>query len=198
MSSQPLIQLYDSVGLGLVLLWPTGVLYSNQTGGTSCLHPEAEGAYLPLVDELIDQEALLRQLFTGPRWRGACDSGIDEATAGEVERILVEIGAERPRRRAALPPPCAPDALDVPGEAVPSVFSCGRPVHLVSLMHEGLELPREWRRTFRDCLAEPIATAQVLRELARHGLGIAYRRCEARPTSHAELNGDPGRSPAVM
>lgn len=88
MDRRPLIQLYESAGLGLILLWPTGVLYSNQTGGTSCLHPQAEGAYLPLANALTVQEELLLAHFTGPKWRGACDRGIDEETAAEVERIL--------------------------------------------------------------------------------------------------------------
>lgn len=82
------IQLYEAAGIGLVLLRPTGVLYSNQTGGTSCLHPQVEGAYVPLIDEWVDQEALLCAHFTGPKWRGACHRGIDEETAREVERVL--------------------------------------------------------------------------------------------------------------
>ncbi|NOK09641.1 DUF6210 family protein [Corallococcus exercitus] len=88
MSSLPLIRLYDSTSLGLILLWPTGILYSNQTGGSMCLQPQAEGAFLPLVDELVAQEDLLRQHFTGPKWRGACGNGIDEETAQEIDRIL--------------------------------------------------------------------------------------------------------------
>ncbi|WP_368738034.1 DUF6210 family protein [Myxococcus sp. AM009] len=88
MSTSLVIQLYDSAGLGLILLWPTGVLYSNQTGGNSCLHPQAEGAYLPLVDELVDLEGLLHQFFVGPQWMGRCDRGLDEETAREIERIL--------------------------------------------------------------------------------------------------------------
>ncbi|MFP2957696.1 DUF6210 family protein [Myxococcus sp. 1LA] len=88
MSIPPLIRLDDSGGLGLILLWPTGILYSNQTGGLSCLQPQAEGAFIPLVDELVAQAELLRQHFTGPKWQGACSRGIDEETALEIERIL--------------------------------------------------------------------------------------------------------------
>ncbi|MHA7631633.1 DUF6210 family protein [Corallococcus sp. M7] len=76
-------------------LWPTGVLYSNQTGGSTCLHPQAEGAFLPLVDELVAQENLLNQYFTGPKWRGACANGIDEETAQEIDRILGLSGSTR-------------------------------------------------------------------------------------------------------
>jgi hypothetical protein len=44
----PKIRLWDGAGLGVIISSPTGVLYSNQTGGFSCLHPELEGAYIPL------------------------------------------------------------------------------------------------------------------------------------------------------
>nr|WP_128797606.1 DUF6210 family protein [Corallococcus coralloides] len=88
MSTLPLIRLYDSASLGLILLWPTGILYSNQAGGSFCLQPQAEGAFLPLVDELVAQSELLRHHFTGPKWRGACVNGIDEETAQEIDRIL--------------------------------------------------------------------------------------------------------------
>ncbi|RKI44559.1 hypothetical protein D7Y27_13325 [Corallococcus sp. AB004] len=88
MSTLPLIRLYDSASVGLILLWPTGILYSNQAGGSFCLQPQAEGAFLPLVDELVAQAELLRQHFTGPKWRGACANGLDEETAQEVDRIL--------------------------------------------------------------------------------------------------------------
>lgn len=33
---------------GLILLCPSGVVYQNQSGGIHCIHPEAEGAYIPL------------------------------------------------------------------------------------------------------------------------------------------------------
>lgn len=33
---------------GLLVEHPTGVLWSNQTGGTACAHPECEGFYVPL------------------------------------------------------------------------------------------------------------------------------------------------------
>nr|WP_277989557.1 DUF6210 family protein [Corallococcus sp. NCSPR001] len=93
--------------MGLILLGPTGVLYSNQTGGSFCLQPEAEGVFLPLVNELVAQEELLSQHFTGPKWRGACANGIDEETAQEIERILglsgvtQEIGLRVDRARLA-------------------------------------------------------------------------------------------------
>jgi hypothetical protein len=34
---------------GLIVLVPSGVVFCNQTGGTMCAHPKAEGIYLPLL-----------------------------------------------------------------------------------------------------------------------------------------------------
>lgn len=48
--TSPPIQLcyHEGPFLGLVLLGRTGLVWTNQTGGTSCLQPQAEGFYLPL------------------------------------------------------------------------------------------------------------------------------------------------------
>ncbi len=88
MSSKPLIRLYNSQGVGVIILCPSGVLYSNQAGGLSCLQPEIEGVYVPLACEPIDQEEMLEQYFTGPKWLGCCSNGIDDEDANEIDRIL--------------------------------------------------------------------------------------------------------------
>src|SRR6478735_2795556 len=67
---KPTIELWESVGLGLIVEMPSGVLYSNQTGGFSCLHPSAEGVFLPLGNdhsfwELISPGARPVGLFRG-------------------------------------------------------------------------------------------------------------------------------------
>ncbi len=46
--SLPRFSLYDMDGVGLIVQLSTGVVYSNQTGGTACLQPEIEGALLPV------------------------------------------------------------------------------------------------------------------------------------------------------
>lgn len=62
---KPHIKLFMHEGdlLGLIVLMPSGVIFSNQTGGTMCAHPDAEGIYVPLyltggrwppVDQLTD------------------------------------------------------------------------------------------------------------------------------------------------
>ncbi len=39
------INIWDSVGLGIIIKFPTSILISNQTGGTTCLHPKIEGVF---------------------------------------------------------------------------------------------------------------------------------------------------------
>ncbi|MGI8654247.1 MAG: DUF6210 family protein [Pyrinomonadaceae bacterium] len=86
--SKPVIHLWLLDGIGLIISHPSGVSYSNQTGGYACLHPEMEGAFIPLIDELINQQAKLLEYFTGSKWNGACFRGIDEETAGFIDEVL--------------------------------------------------------------------------------------------------------------
>jgi len=88
MSIKPLVQLYDAGGPGLIVLFPSGVLYSNQVGGYSCLQSEAEGIYVPLVDEVVNQEEQLYTYFTGPKLLGGCANGIDAEDADAIDTIL--------------------------------------------------------------------------------------------------------------
>lgn len=76
-------------GLGLIILQPSGAFYELETGGYACYHALAEGVFVPIhrpPDD--DQEMLLTAHFTGPKWEGWCDEGIDEATAEHVDHIL--------------------------------------------------------------------------------------------------------------
>jgi hypothetical protein len=96
MPNLPLVRLYDSIGLGLLLLGPSGVRYSNQTGGHSCLQPEAEGFFVPLRNdlalapvELLGPEPELQAHFVGPRHQGTgATSGLDAADTAEISAIL--------------------------------------------------------------------------------------------------------------
>jgi len=90
-NDKPIIRLWNLVGLGLIVAHPSGVIYSNQTGGYACDHPEMEGVFVPLhdTDPYVDQYQQLDQHFYyGPKWRGHCYSGIDEETAAVVDEIL--------------------------------------------------------------------------------------------------------------
>lgn len=87
---KPVIQLFYADGAGLILPWNSGVVYSNQTGGHGCLHPEVEGIYVPLFPEGSPFEKALEDFFTGPKWQGWCCEGIDEETADVVDAALAE------------------------------------------------------------------------------------------------------------
>jgi hypothetical protein len=87
-SQKPLIQLFYVGGVGLILPWDTGVLYSNQTGGHGCLHPEVEGLYVPLFSEGAKIEKAFEAFFTGPKWQGWCSEGIDTETADFIDAVL--------------------------------------------------------------------------------------------------------------
>lgn len=84
---RPLIQLYEHTGIGIILFCPSGVRYSNQTGGYACLHPEAEGVYLPLGDGSSPVATDLNGHFETV-WAGHCYDGIDGETADLIDQLL--------------------------------------------------------------------------------------------------------------
>lgn len=45
----------DTVGICLILSGPTGVTYSNQTGGYACHHPRIEGFIVPFLSDNISE-----------------------------------------------------------------------------------------------------------------------------------------------
>lgn len=85
--NKPRIHVWETASLGLIILYPSGVLVSNQTGGSACLRPEAEGIYVPLRAEAIE----LEQYFTGEPWNGACCNGIDHAAANRIDDYLTSV-----------------------------------------------------------------------------------------------------------
>ena len=46
-------------GVGLIILRPSGVLWTNQVGGTGCEHPYVEGIYVPLGGGDSTEQCLL-------------------------------------------------------------------------------------------------------------------------------------------
>jgi hypothetical protein len=86
----PLIQLFYTAGVSLIIPCHSGVLYSNQTGGHGCLHPEVEGVCVPLFPEGARLEEKLGDFFTGPKWQGWCSEGIDSETADYIDTALEE------------------------------------------------------------------------------------------------------------
>jgi hypothetical protein len=96
MANLPIIRLYDFIGIGLILPFPSGVLYVNQTGGHACLQSEAEGMLVPLHNDLaldpirlLGPEPDLLAYFTGPKHNGAgATSGLDEVDANQISAII--------------------------------------------------------------------------------------------------------------
>jgi len=84
---RPRIRLWDA-GLGLIILWPSHVVYSNQTGGYACLQPHEEGVFVPLDADQGQQAAQLEAFFTGPTWGGGCWNAIDAETADYLDRLF--------------------------------------------------------------------------------------------------------------
>jgi Family of unknown function (DUF6210) len=104
--SQPRIELWEHVGLGLIISWPSGIIFTNQTGGTSCLHPEFEGVFVPIRNDCTEKERTLLSpendlwdYFTGPRWKGTgATNGLQEEDADFIDGRF---------RRLACSPPSA-------------------------------------------------------------------------------------------
>ena len=96
--SKPTLQLYDTIGLGIIFCYKSGVIYSNQTGGTSNMDPTMEGVYLPMRNdyllvpkEFVSPENELTKYFIGHPHRGTgATNGISEEDAQQIEKILSE------------------------------------------------------------------------------------------------------------
>lgn len=94
------VELWEQVGLGLILSCSSEIIFSNQTGGTSCLHPELEGVFIPLRNDcteekctLVSPENDLWDYFIGPKWEGTgATAGIDREDADFIESVLKKAG----------------------------------------------------------------------------------------------------------
>ncbi len=93
---KPVVELWDHDGFGLIIDYPSGVLYSNQTGGTSCMSPSAEGVYAPLKNNVdpnsykfTSPEIELFGYFEGPKHQGSgATDGLDEEDANFIDAVL--------------------------------------------------------------------------------------------------------------
>ncbi len=93
---KPEIEIWDSVGLGIIIEFPSGIIISNQTGGTTCLHSKIEGIYLPLANdysedtrEFISPEIELTDYFEGQKYGGSgAIKGIDLNDVEHINSIL--------------------------------------------------------------------------------------------------------------
>jgi hypothetical protein len=85
---KPIIRLWQLSGIGLIIVGPSGALYTNQTGGHACCEPAAEGWFFPVTDEPSDQERKLEEWFCGPPWLGHCSRGIRPEDADFIDTLL--------------------------------------------------------------------------------------------------------------
>lgn len=93
--SKPVIKLWDHIGTGLIVPWPSGVLYSNQTGGLCYMSPEVEGIFIPVGNECVTadntvmskERELLRYFVEA--WRGTgATAGLNEQDADFIDQLL--------------------------------------------------------------------------------------------------------------
>jgi hypothetical protein len=78
-----IVELDDFPDLGLIIKAPTGVRYSNQSGGYACEHPETEGFFVPLRTRAGRSElTTLAGMFRG-KW-----NRLDDVRADSVDGAL--------------------------------------------------------------------------------------------------------------
>ncbi len=80
----------------LLLPWKSGVLYSTQTGGTSCFHPEMEGVIVPLSEQYSEPLATLLDAHE------YCCSFLTEEDADIFDRIFTTCTLPLKTNRAKL------------------------------------------------------------------------------------------------
>jgi hypothetical protein len=90
MESKPIVLLYAQDNAGLIIPWQSGVVFQQQTGGSSCLQDSLEGIFVPL-DDFAGHSQEFHRFFTGPKWNGNCVDGIDSATADFIDSTLGRI-----------------------------------------------------------------------------------------------------------
>ena len=88
MAQKPVVLLYDLRGVGLLIPWPSGVVYQGQVGGHYCLPFREEGIFVPMETEGLAEH--LYDYFTGAKWGGWCGDGIDEEAADFVDQLLAQ------------------------------------------------------------------------------------------------------------
>lgn len=95
---KPLVEISDN-GVGLVIPWPSNVVYVNQTTGYHCFQSHVEGVYVPLDSYIVpksksdmsDLATKLFRYFEGPPHKGwGAPDGITEKDADFIDSVLHE------------------------------------------------------------------------------------------------------------
>lgn len=59
MAASAPVELWNVDSPGVIVEIPTGVRWSNQTGGTACNHPEVEGVFVPMASVQPDPDPFI-------------------------------------------------------------------------------------------------------------------------------------------
>lgn len=100
---KPKISLFSSVGLGIIIPFPSGIFYSNQTGGTACVHPKVEGVYIPIANDYTfdthtfkSPEIELTSYFMGEKHNSTgATYGLDQEDSNKISAILKDYRLDR-------------------------------------------------------------------------------------------------------
>ena len=87
---RPTVNLWETDGLGVIVLKDSGVWISNQTGGHGCLHPAEQGIYIPILKAERYLQKFSEFFYSGPKWQGWCTQGIDNETADFLDNFFAE------------------------------------------------------------------------------------------------------------
>jgi len=83
-----MIELSASDVFGIIWLNPNGEIYSNQTGGYSCNHPQERGFFQPITPSMKEQ--MDEHFVSGPLYGGWCCDGIKDETAIFLDTLFSE------------------------------------------------------------------------------------------------------------
>ena len=89
-----IVELYDTVGTSLIIRYPTGIEYTNQAGGTSCLQPSTEGVLVPFGNDygidgkFISVELELAAYFESRYHGTGSTNGISDRDADAIDQML--------------------------------------------------------------------------------------------------------------
>jgi hypothetical protein len=90
-----IVELDDFPDLGLIIKAPTGVRYSNQSGGYACEHPETEGFFVPLRTRAGRSElTTLAGMFRGA-WNRLDDVRADSVDGALRRHAITSIRVDR-------------------------------------------------------------------------------------------------------
>lgn len=93
------VDLWNMAGVGIVIPYSSGIIYTNQVGGNANRHPSVEGVFVPLSSGGHGSQncenncplavELFAYFFNGPKWKGRCYLGaMDGETADYVDTLL--------------------------------------------------------------------------------------------------------------